>query len=73
MRDSTGSPKDVMAHDNTLADESKGADYPDVPAQYISAMHDIPDEQALSAAAILKGSVANRMNLFEKKVALINA
>jgi hypothetical protein len=70
MRDSTGSPKAPKA-DMAYADESKGLDYPDAPPNGF--LHDVPEERGLNVSSILKGTAANRLTLFEKKAALINA
>jgi hypothetical protein len=68
MRDSTGSPQKT---EKDLVDDSKTRDYNE--AGQNDYLHDVPDAQRLNMASILKGSAANRMNLFEKKAALINA
>lgn len=67
---SSAHPKDLEATDDIpLADESKGVYHPDAAAY----LHDVPQETEVNVATILKGSVGHRMNLFEKKAALINA
>lgn len=68
MRDSTGSPQKT---EKNLVDETKLRDYNE--AGQNDYLHDVPEEQRLNVSSILKGSAANRMNLFEKKAALINA